>query len=771
MGRRRELGEVKRLLSEFRLVTLTGVGGVGKTRLARQVAAQVQRAFPDGIWFVDLTTVGDPELLSQELEDPDLLAYLVAADVGLRRQASSAPLHALVEHLAGRHQLLVLDNCEHVLPACGVMVSTLLHMCPRLRILATGREPLGVSGESAFAVPPLATPDPDRTPTVAGLLQCESAALFVARAAAAEPSFRLTQDITRAVAGICQHLDGVPLAIELAAARLRALNPQQILTRLADRFVLLTRGNRAGPDRQQTLRACVDWSFESCTKPERLLWGRLAVFAGGCDLDAIEGVCTDEQLHKAELLDVIIGLVDKSVLARASDEEATHYYMLETIRTYGLERLAESGDLEATRRRHLAWYQQLVARVRAEWVSDPREYWLDRLWRAHSNLRAAMEFCLGEVDEPEEALRLVTALPWLGWWWGQGGFGEGRRWLARALAKAQAPNVLRARGVLLSADLSLAQGDTDTAMRLLDEGDQLARRVGDTTTIACADGIRGAALFFGGDLRGAVETLVRSRDALVNSPQPDVDLLLIVLGTLMVAGAQAGDRELGDTSRADLLAITRSGPALHPLLWALAVTAWAQGDSAEAGRCAEAVLRFSRDHGMSDLFGAASALEVLAWIAGSRGRHRTAATLLGAAETMLAGADTTVAAIAFLSGHHRACEQQAQDALAREDFAEHVQKGRTLSREDAITYALGEKPARRPVATEDPRTGLTRREREVTELIAHGRTNREIAEELVISLRTAETHVQNILTKLGFSSRTQVAAWFAAQHAGGVEVE
>ena len=216
------------------------------------------------------------------------------------------------------------------------------------------------------------------------------------------------------------------------------------------------------------------------------------------------------------------------------------------------------------------------------------------------------------------------------------------------------------------------------------------------------------------------------------------------------------------------MAITRSGPALQQLLWALAVTAWAQGDSDEAGRCAEAVLRFSRDHGMSDLFGAASALEVLAWIAGSRRRHRTAATLLGAAETMLAGADTTVAALPYLIGYHRACEQQAQDALAREDFEEHVQKGRTLSRGDAMTYALGGKPAHRPLATADTQTGLTRREREVTELVA-GRTNREIAEELVISLRTAETHVQNILTKLGFSSRTQVAAWFAAQHADGAE--
>ena len=764
VGRRRELAEVKRLLSDFRLVTLTGVGGVGKTRLARRVAAEVRRAFPDGVWFVDLTTVGDPDLLSQEMEDPELLAYLVASEVGLRQQARSAPLQALAEHLATRHQLLVLDNCEQVIPTSGVIASMLLIACPRLRILATSREPLNVSGESAFTVPPLPTPNAGRRPTPAGLLQCESAALFVARATAADPGFRLTEDNARAVAGICQRLDGVPLAIELAAAGLRALSPQQMLNRLADRFALLTRGNRAAPNRQQTLRACVDWSFESCTKQERLLWSRLAVFTGGCELDAIEGVCTDEHLPEADLLDVITGLIDKSVLSRERDDEVTRYNMLETIRAYGLQRLAESGCLEAVRRRHLAWYQQLVAHVQVEWVSDPRGYWIDRLRRAQSNLRGAMDFCLGEADEPEEALRLVTALPWLEWWWGQGGFGEGRRWLERALSRTQAPSVLRARALLLSADLSLAQGDTGTAMPLLEEGERLARQFEDCTAMACADGIRGASLLLGGDPRGAIEALTRARDTLVTAPQPDVDLLLITLASLLVAAAQIGDAELADTCRADLLAITRGGPALQQTMWSLGLTAWTQGDHDEASRCAEAFLRFTRNHGVSDQFGAASALEVLAWVAGSRRRYRTAATLLGAAETLLADADTSVAALPYLIGYHHVCEQQARDALGRAAFEEHSQKGRTASYEDVITYALGEHPAASPITTEDPRTTLTRREREVTELVAHGRSNKEIAEALVISQRTAETHVQNILTKLGFTSRTQVAAWFAAQH-------
>lgn len=765
VGRRRELAEAKRLLSGFRLLTLTGVGGVGKTRLARRVAAEVRRAFPDGVWFVDLTTVRDPDLLSREVEDPAVLAYLVAAELGLREQARQAPLESLANHLATRSLLLVLDNCERLIPACGRLATALLQECPRLRILATSREPLGISGETAFAVPPLCTPDPDRSPAVAELLLFESIALFTARAEAVDPTFRLTGENHLAVAGICQRLDGVPLAIELAAARLRALTPHQILNLLGDRFTLLTRGSRTGPDRQQTLRACIDWSFELCTKRERLLWSRIAVFVGGCELDAIEGVCTDEELPESDLLDVVAGLIDKSVLTRdESQGEFARYRMLESIREYGLERLSESGDYEATRRRHLAWYQKLVARVRAEWVSDLRGYWLDRLRREQSNLRAAVEFCLRELDEPDEALRLVTALPSLVWWWGEGVFDEGRRWLELALAEAS-PTALYARALLLGADLALGQGETDTATRLLAEGDQLARRLGDTPTMAFADCVRGSALLFGGEPQAAVDPLARARDALSSAPQPDADLLVLVLLSLGGAAAQAGDRELAGTCRADLLAITRGGPAFQRVMWSLGVTAWVQGDDREAGRCAEAFLRFVRENVINDGFGVASAVEVLAWVAAARRRHARAATLLGAAETLYDDAGTSLAAFPTLIGYHRACEQHARDALGPGAFDEYVHKGRTASYEDAITYALGDQPAAQAAATEASSAGLTRREHEVAELVAQGHSNKEIATALVISERTAETHVQHILIKLSFTSRTQVVNWIATQRA------
>lgn len=764
VGRRRERAEVKRLLSEFRLVTLTGVGGVGKTRLARRVAADVRRAFQDGVRFVDLTSVPDPDLLNQDADDAELLAHLMAYELGLRDQSKRAPLALLADHLGKRHQLLVLDNCEHLIAACAVVATELLESCPHLRILATSRESLAVSGESAFAVPPLLTPEPDRQHDVADLMLYESVALFTARVTAADPSFRLTEDNHRAVAEICHRLDGVPLAIELAAAWLRALGPEQIVDRLADRFALLNWGNRAGPDRQQTLRACVDWSYELCTNAERLLWSRLSVFVGGCDLDAIEGVCADAELPETDLLKVVAGLIDKSVLAREGHGRVARYRMLETIRDYGLKKLVESEEHDLLRRRHLDFYQQLVARVRAEWLSDAQGDSLDRLRRAQPNLRAAVNFCLGELDDPEGALQLVTTLPWLSWWWGEGAFGEGRRWLELALAKADAPTALRAKALLLSAELSLAQGDTEIALKSFEEGDRLARLLQDGVAMARADSTRGTVLVYGRDPQGAVAVLTQARNALSSNEQPDLDQLLAVLLALTMAAAQVGDQELADSCRKDILAITGSGSAIQHAMWILSLTAWAGGDSQEAGRCAETFLRFARDHAISEPHGTAWALEVLAWLAASQQRYRLAATLLGAAETLLAEAGTSVSANTHLIDYHNACEQRAREALGSSLFERHLHEGRRASAAEAITFALGKHDVASTTEAVDSRDVLTRREREVAEHIAQGHSNREIAEALVISTRTAENHVGHVLTKLGFTSRAQVAAWVAAQH-------
>jgi predicted ATPase len=305
--RRRELGEVKRLLAKARLVTLSGVGGTGKTRLALRVAATVRRAFPDGVWFVDLTELRDTGLLARDTEDPEVLAYLVVAALGLHDRAGVPSVRRLTDHLADRQTLLVLDNCEHLLPACSVLVDRVLRTCPLLRIVVTSREPLAVTGDVVFPVSPLPAP-PRGDPR--GLGRYESVALFVARAQAVVPGFELTDGNRAAVAEICHRLDGLPLAIELAAARIRVLAPQQILGLLTERSALPGTGNRSVPARQRTLRACMDWSFELCGEPERILWARLSVFVGGFELDAVEGICADGSLPAEDLLDVVSGLVD-----------------------------------------------------------------------------------------------------------------------------------------------------------------------------------------------------------------------------------------------------------------------------------------------------------------------------------------------------------------------------------------------------------------------------------------------------------------------------
>ena len=338
VGRRRQLAEVKRLLSASRLVTLIGIGGVGKTRLALRVAQDLRRGFRDGVCLVELA----------DLWDTSLLGHTVAASLGLRGQALDDQLDALVEYLTGRQLLLVLDNCEHVVEDCAVLVGRLLRSCPDLRVLATSRAPLATAGETVVHVPPLGLPELGRPLHPEGFAQYDALELLVNRGRAALPSFTVTQQNCADIVELCRGLEGIPLALELAAVRLRVLSPAEIVNRLDVRYGLLTGGDRAAPRRQQTLRASMDWSFDLCSPGEQLLWTRLAVFSGGFELDAVEGVCSDsELLHREAILDVVASLVDKSVLLREDAGTQIRYRMLETIRQYGRERLETCGDLDA----------------------------------------------------------------------------------------------------------------------------------------------------------------------------------------------------------------------------------------------------------------------------------------------------------------------------------------------------------------------------------------------------------------------------------------
>ncbi len=771
VGRRQELGEVRRLLAESRLVTLTGGGGTGKTRLSLRVGADLQRTFADGVWFVDLTELHDSGLAARDPQDPDALAFLVAAGLGLRERGGGSPLGMLVERLAGRQMLLILDNCEHLITASASLADTLLRGCPRLRVLATSREPLATTGETLFEVPPLPVLDPSRRPSLAELRRCEAVALFLARAEAVVPGFELGEDNHLAVAELCHRLDGLPLAIELAAARVRVLAPQQILDRLTGRFALLSRGSRIAPQRQQTLRACVDWSYDLCTKPERMLWARLSVFVGGFELDAVEGVCAGEDLPHVDVLDLAAGLVDKSILVRddigGGRSGTARYRILETIRDYGQERLLEAGEDAVLRRRHLDWYERLAVRARAEEVNDQHGYWLARLVREQPNLRAAVEFCLTGTGETEAALRIAVSLPRY-YWSSHGVFGESRHWLERALACATAPTALRARALLVNSQLAFWQGDTVAGARLLDEGEELARRLDAAAARAYAAFLRGLGALFANDLPVAVETLDRAAAMLSGAPDLDLDLYLSVLLTFALAAELAGDHERANSCLQEIMAIVGPGGGrLHRaavLTWG-GLISWRQGDLRQAAAQTRKCLQVNQAWESRNPYGIVLCLETLAWITADERRYRRAATLLGAADALWTDLGATISSYRHLVGFHDACERQLRDAMGDPAFADAFRHGQVLTYEDALAYALDQPQQHPPAPAEDSWTPLTRRERQVADLLAQGLSNKDIARALVISQRTAEAHVEHILTKLGFTSRAQVAAAAAQSNA------
>jgi predicted ATPase/DNA-binding CsgD family transcriptional regulator len=763
VGRRRELADVKLLISDFRLVTLCGIGGVGKTRLAQRVAAQVARAFPDGVWMVDLAESGQLDrTVVSETSDCDVLANVVAAALGLRVHSARTPVEALCDHLEARSPLLVLDNCEHVLPACGALIRTLLSASADLRIVATSRELLGLIGEAAFTVPPLPIPDPCDRPSLADAIGFESVALFTARAQAVLPGFRLTPDNYVAVVDICHRLDGLPLAIELAAARLRVLTPEQISARLIDRFALLNRGNRHAPERQQTLWGCIDWSFELCWKPEQRLWAWLSVFSGSFEMDAIEGICRGDDVVIEDLLDLTAALIDKSILSRDDRGAVVRYRLLESIRAYGREKLREGGDGLALSRRHRDWYAELVEQSNREWIGDRQAYWLRRLNQEHANLRTAVDFCLGEPGEAERALHILVCLPAL-YWWGRGMFDEGRRWLGQALVRTAAPTAVRARALLLASRLAFAQRDLQARDRLLSEGEELGRQLNDAVVLSYATFIRGTAALFDNDLPTAVRLLELALAALEGAGRAELDQRLHLLFTLVAAAGLNGDHERAAVCYKLVLSETEScGEVLHRsnAMWAFGLSAWRQGDLHTAATHQEASLQLKRTSGLDDPLGTALCLEVLAWIETGRQPQR-AAVLLGAVDAQWSRHGTSINPYRHLVGHRKNCERRTRRVLEEAAFRDAYRHGRSFTYEESVAYALGE---RQPIPEGEPagQITLTPREHQVAVLVARGLSNGDIARHLVISQRTAESHVANILNKRGFASRSQIAAWIGA---------
>jgi len=422
IGREKELADVRRLLMRARTLTLTGSGGCGKTRLGLQVAADSLEHFPDGAWLVELAPLADPGLVPQT----------VATVLGVKEQPGKPIGQSLSEHLKDKRLLLLLDNCEHLLEGCAKLADLLVHQCSHLTILASSREALGIGGEQAYRVPSLSLPDPKRLHSLLSIAQFEAVQLFADRALLARADFKLTDQNASTLASICYRLDGIPLAIELAAARVRSLSVEEINRKLDERFRLLTGGSRTALPRQQTLRSLIDWSYDLLNDSEKQLLQRLTVFAGGWTLNATEQVCASEGTGDVEVLDLLTSLADKSLVVAEQDDEHYRYRLLETVRQYARDRLLESGAGETYRDRHRDYFLTLAEEAAPKLNGAERAAWLRRLEEEHENLRAGLEWSLIEVGS-ETRLRFCSAL--YRFWWTQGYLSEGRGWCARALEK------------------------------------------------------------------------------------------------------------------------------------------------------------------------------------------------------------------------------------------------------------------------------------------------------------------------------------------------
>jgi predicted ATPase/DNA-binding CsgD family transcriptional regulator len=763
VGREREVVAIVRLLRDARLVSLTGAGGIGKTRLALRVAGEVGPDFEDGVCWVDLVA----------LADPDLIPSAVGEALGVREDPGRPLRESLPEFLRPRRLLLILDNCEHLLAGCASLVGDLLQAASAVRVLATSRQPLGLLGETNWSVPPLSLPEPGagapnggnptRASDVERLLRSEAGQLFVRRAQAVRRTFELTEQNAAFVAQICRGLDGIPLALELAAARMNVLSARQVLDRLDDRFRLLTGGARTALPRHRTLAALIDWSHDLLSRDEQVLLRRLAVFAGGWDLDAAEAICADRGLAPDGVVDMLSGLVDKSlVLAEEQGRppgRAIRYRMLETIRSYAEARLRESGEERQIRDRHRDWFVALAEHARPELWRSEQAAWLDRLDGELDNLRSAIDWGATRDGDPEAGLRLASAL-WR-FWDLRGHVAEGRERLARLLALVPERTPTRARGLHAAAYLAYLQGDLGASRALTRDSLPLGREVGDDSVVAFSHIGLGVLARADGDLGGAT-ALAEAGLALSRATGNTVETYVSLFWLADLARSQR-DIDRAVVLLEECLTLTRE----HGDRWTTAFVLSSLGmvalDRRDYPRATALQLEsLTLRRALSDLVGVALCLDALASVASARGQVSRAARLLGSAQAIRESVGAAVLP-AFRAEHDRTVAA-TRAALGEPGFASAWAEGRAMAPEEAIEAALAPKEDRSaPVPPGEPARGaaslLTEREREVAALIARGLSNHQIADRLVISERTAANHVHSILGKLEFHSRAQVAAW------------
>ena len=747
IGRRRELADVRGTFADARLVTLLGPGGVGKTRLAIRGATDLARAFPDGAWLVELADVRDPALVGQ--------AVLAALD--LRDQTATEPSALVLSYLRDKRLLLVVDNCEHLLPAAAGLVTDVLRSAPGVRVLATSREPLSVPGEHVVAVPSLDLPSTRPGAPLALLRQNETVRLFVERAAAASGRFELTAGNQAAVIELCRRLDGLPLAIELAAVRTRVLSVHQILNRLSDRFGLLTGGGRAAVPRHQTLRTTIDWSHDLLTGGEQALLRRLCVFAGRFTVDDVEAVCGGDDVPVTGVLDLLSSLVDKSLVLKDEVRQVACYRLHETMREYAGLRLHGAGETETVERRCAEYYRdrcrQALPRARYRLTE-----WLDWMDLEIDNVRGVLQRCVARQDA-RLGLDLVS---FAGWYWVTRATSEGVRWFDELLALPGAdrpPHPLAhfTRGFLavLRSDLAAARPALERAAAAAEDPALAALRAQALTLAAiAAHGL--------GD-RGSASAGLAAAEAIA-AGLDDYPATIACLQARALIGLQDGD--LGSAGPASAAGVRRSREvgdlyALEMMLLNLGSVALIGGELDEVEPLLAEALGIARR--IDDRVAQYILLDVCGCHAAGTGRPRLAAELIGAAETVQRGVGATI--LPHLAPLIAQARESTRAELGGPAFQKHYDAGRAMSRDAAIALALGEptEPAEPAASSTGTATApLGRREAEVARLVADGLSNRQIATRLLISEHTVDTHVRSILTKLGFGSRAQIAAWLAA---------
>jgi predicted ATPase/DNA-binding CsgD family transcriptional regulator len=737
VGREPQLAELRRLLRHARLITLTGPGGAGKTRLAVRLAAEQLTRHPDGVWLVDLSALGDDRLLE----------HTVASISGVKEEAKLPVIDALAKGLGGKHVLIVLDGCEHLVDSCAALASRLLGSCPELHILATSREPLGVPGEVIWRTPSLTIPRLEDAGHPELVLESEAIRLFVERARLSRPDFQLDGPASIALAQICTRLEGIPLAIELAAGLAGVMTLQEILERLRDRFRLLTGGNRGALPRHQTLRQAVDWSYGLLTPAEQALFARLALFTGGFDIAAAEAVAGGAPVEADQVLPILSRLVNKSlVVAEPARPQTTRYRMLDTIREYAFEKLQQGGDAD-WRNRHANYFLEWCRATSKELGSGEQLQALRRIDEEQANIRLALDWMLSE--QPDGALQLAAAMGQ--YWFMRRHLSEGMQWLRRALeVESSSPNV-RAAVLLSYARLSRRHGEYEATRKLAEECAALSRQLGLTSELARSLTLIGMVTSHSGDLTGAgpyfnesLELMRRGGDRLgIAGSLNNIALLTSAQGNheaaqRMVQEAIEVAEGIGDRF------------AIAGVLDTVARIAIRLGGYAEARRDYMRALVISAE--LEDVMNVADCLDGMALIAQHDGEAARAVRLIAAAHQIRTstGGETNPEWSLEVNEGLAAARARLKAHAADEAW----QKGAALSMQDAVRFAIGE--TAEPLRDGSP---LSDREKQVARLIADGLTNGEVAERLRIADRTVDAHVEHIRNKLGLRTRAQIAVW------------